>query len=104
MSLFFGFFELEANGAVFCQCVDGNGSPVVPDAPPEYSIYDADQSSPLLANQAMTGPIDSQTGFYSDDPSLPSANGFEHGGAYYVRGTYSVATVPKTFDGTLIVT
>ena len=99
--MFFGFVELEGSAYLWTLTVNGSGVPTAPDAAPTFSVYEGDQDSPQTNGSAvtMTGPVNSQTGFYRKSHSAVSADGYERGKTYAVKINYAISSTNYSLLG-----
>ncbi len=84
------FVELNATLYFWVQVVNSSNVPSAPDSAPTFKVYEGDNSTALVSG-TMTGPIDSNTGFYQG-MAVTLNNGFERGGTYAVRIAWSVSS------------
>lgn len=75
------------------QTRNSSNNVVAPDSAPTWKCYDGSGAS--IDSGTMTGPIDSETGFYIDSVDT-SLGGFERGVTYWIRIEWAVSGASKS--------
>jgi hypothetical protein len=74
------------------QTRNSSNNVAAPDSAPTWKCYDGSGTS--LDSGTMTGPVDSETGFYMDEVGTLNV-GFERGQTYWIRIEWSVSSAAK---------
>lgn len=85
--------ELGSTFYFWVQTESSSGVVTAPDSSvaPAYKVYQGG-SNAAMAMGNMSGPVDSNTGFYKGSFAASSGNGFERGGTYVIRITYTITS------------
>lgn len=97
----FGLVELDGNAALWWLTVNGSNVPTAPDTTPTFSVYEADQDSAMTngSGVSVTGPVNSQTGFYRKSHSAATSDGYERGKRYVVKLNYAISSTNYSILG-----
>lgn len=84
--------ELGSTFYFWVQTENSSGVVTAPDSDaPAYKVYEGGSNTALVTGNT-SGPVDSNTGFYKGSFTASSANGFERGGTYVIRITYTITS------------
>jgi hypothetical protein len=70
------------------------------DSPPTYRVYEDETSTPILTGTMALLDSSNTAGFYSEQITLSTANGFENGKSYTIYVTAAVSSVTGTMSHT----
>jgi hypothetical protein len=86
-----GTVALEGTIPVWFQSRNTSSVPTAADATPTFAVYEEGSDTALLTGQATTL-VTGTTGFYRGSVAATTANGFESGKTYCVRGSWAITT------------
>lgn len=96
------WIELEGTWYFWVQTENSSGVVTAPDSAPAYKVYEGGTNTALVTG-TMSGPIDSNTGFYKGSFAASAANGFERGQTYVIRITYDISAATRHEEQTFTV-
>lgn len=89
----FGLIELGGNVGLWVITKNGSNVPTAPTSAPTFSVYEPGSDNPLTGGEdvSMTGPVDSETGFYRKSHAATGANGYERNRTYTVKFKWAIS-------------
>lgn len=101
----FGLVELDGTASLWWVTVNGSNVPTAPDSPPTFNVYEGDQDAPMTNGDgvSVTGPVDSETGFYRKSHSAATSDGYERNKRYVVKLNYTISATAYSILGSFTV-
>jgi hypothetical protein len=97
----FGLVELDGTVDLWWLTVPSTNVPTAPTGTPTFSIYEGDQDAPMTngSGVSVTGPVNSQTGFYRKSHSIATSDGYERNKKYVVKLNYTISATSYSLLG-----
>lgn len=99
---FLGAFYIDQAITFVCN-THKNDASADADSAPSYRVYEDETATPILTGSLATLDASNTDGFYSEQITASTANGFEYGKCYTIRIAATVDAVVQAMDHTLII-